>query len=365
MRTVGQLALLGVLTCEQAIAVSLQAFTPEASTMIGILLLLHRLLSTAPDQANRCPCPWIHRHFAGQGTDLPEILLDAPEVDRGLAVVVHDVAAQLPDGPLELVAVELELREPAPDAVQRVQQPLGLPPHALLHGRHDGVLGVALRLAVDQRPHHPVVLQAPVHSVPGGRERERDGSKSSDDCPGERAGNNKYLAAVRLVEGAVGIRRQREGAGDGGGGGARGGRHARRDARVLGGCWLGGVQGNWNPKREEGAGKGREEGVSVRKTRGASETKQNSLVGSRRGSRKAWWTLGERGAIDCEGMGWSTCERDLLATEYAARGQRERERRVAVVRDSAAVDRCTVSSLTESTCQCTCSYCGGAFFLSF
>jgi hypothetical protein len=126
----------------------------------------------------------------------------------------------------------------------------------------------------------------------------------------------------------VGIRRQREGAGDGGGGGARGGRHARRDARVLGGCWLGGVQGNWNPKREEGAGKGREEGVSVRKTRGASETKQNSLVGSRRGSRKAWWTLGERGAIDCEGMGWSTCERDLLATEYAARGQRERERGV-------------------------------------
>lgn len=74
--------------------------------------------------------------------DLSEILVDAPEVGGALAVVVHDVAAELPDGPLELVAVELELREAAPDAVERVEQRVGLLPHALLDGRHDGVLGV-------------------------------------------------------------------------------------------------------------------------------------------------------------------------------------------------------------------------------
>jgi len=105
---------------------------------------------------------------------LSEVLVDASEVGGAVAVVVHDVAAQLPDGPLELVAVELELREPAPDAVERVQQRVGLLPHALLHGRHHGVLGVEaavllllrLRLPVGgghERPHQPLVLQA----VPG------------------------------------------------------------------------------------------------------------------------------------------------------------------------------------------------------
>jgi hypothetical protein len=36
---------------------------------------------------------------------LSDVLVDASEVDGGVAVVVHDVAAQLPDGALELVAV--------------------------------------------------------------------------------------------------------------------------------------------------------------------------------------------------------------------------------------------------------------------
>jgi len=85
--------------------------------------------------------------------DLSEVLVDAPEVGGALAVVVHDVAAELPDGPLELVAVELELREPPADAVERVQQRVGLLPHALLDGRHDGVPGVeaAVLLLLQQR----------------------------------------------------------------------------------------------------------------------------------------------------------------------------------------------------------------------
>lgn len=93
--------------------------------------------------------------------NLSEVLVEAAEVDGALAVVVHDVAAQLPDGPLELVAVELELREPAADALERMQQPLGLLPHALLDGRHDGVLGVPLlSVHVDERPHQlPLVLR--------------------------------------------------------------------------------------------------------------------------------------------------------------------------------------------------------------
>ena len=105
----------------------------------------------------------------GSGTHLSEVLVDAPEVGGALAVVVHDVAAQLPDGPLELVAVELELREPAADAVERVQQRVGLLPHALLDGRHDGVLGVEaavllllqqrLRVDADERPPRPLVLR--------------------------------------------------------------------------------------------------------------------------------------------------------------------------------------------------------------
>lgn len=93
--------------------------------------------------------------------NLSEILVEAAEVDGALAVVVHDVAAQLPDGALELVAVELELREPPPDALERMQQSLGLLPHALLDGRHDGLLGVALlAVHVDERPHQlPLVLR--------------------------------------------------------------------------------------------------------------------------------------------------------------------------------------------------------------
>lgn len=93
--------------------------------------------------------------------NLSEILVEAAEVDGALAVVVHDVAAQLPDGALELVAVELELREPPADALERMQQALGLLPHALLDGRHDGLLGVALlAVHVDERPHQlPLVLR--------------------------------------------------------------------------------------------------------------------------------------------------------------------------------------------------------------
>jgi hypothetical protein len=100
-------------------------------------------------------------------THLSEVLVDASEVGGALAVVVHDVAAQFPDGPLELVAVELELRKPAPDAVERVQQRVGLLPHALLHGRHHGFLWVEavlmrrrLRVGGHERLHHPLVLQA-------------------------------------------------------------------------------------------------------------------------------------------------------------------------------------------------------------
>lgn len=133
--------------------------------------------------------------------DLSEVLVDASEVGGALAVVVHDVAAQFPDGPLELVAVELELRKPAPDAVERVQQRVGLLPHALLHGRHHGFLWVEavllrrrLRVGGHERLHHPLVLQA--------------------------------LAAAGLVVGAARVGGQAEGAGDRGGGGARGGSHA-------------------------------------------------------------------------------------------------------------------------------------------
>lgn len=164
--------------------------------------------------------------------NLSEILVEAAEVDGALAVVIHDVAAQLPDGPLELVAVKLELREPAADALERMQQPLGLLPHALLDGRHDRVLGVALlAVHVDERPHQlPLVLRI-------------------------------LGAAARLVEGAAGVGREAEGAGDGCGGGARGGRHGRagerRLARVLGWCASerAGGDGGWNPKRRKGRGK--------------------------------------------------------------------------------------------------------------
>lgn len=140
--------------------------------------------------------------------NLSEILVEAAEVDGALAVVVHDVAAQLPDGALELVAVELELREPPADALERMQQALGLLPHALLDGRHDGLLGVALlAVHVDERPHQlPLVLRI-------------------------------LGAAARLVEGAAGVGREAEGAGDGRGGGARGGRRHGRAGWL--GFWVG------------------------------------------------------------------------------------------------------------------------------
>lgn len=133
-------------------------------------------------------------------SNLSDILVEAPEVDGGLAVIIHDVAPQLPDGSLELVAVELELGEPPADALERMQQPVGLLLHALLHGRHDRLLGVTALLAVhvDERPHQPLVLRI-------------------------------LGAAARLVEGAAsGVGREAEGAGDGCGGRARGGRHGRK-----------------------------------------------------------------------------------------------------------------------------------------
>lgn len=166
--------------------------------------------------------------------NLSEVLVEAAEVDGALAVVVHDVAAQLPDGPLELVAVELELREPAADALERMQQPLGLLPHALLDGRHDGVLGVPLlSVHVDERPHQlPLVLRI-------------------------------LGAAAGLVEGAAGVGGEAEGAGDGGGGRASGRRrHGRAGwlARVLGWCATRAREPGWdgmggNPKRRKGRGK--------------------------------------------------------------------------------------------------------------
>lgn len=170
--------------------------------------------------------------------NLPQILLQAPEVDRPLAVVIHDVAAQLPDGPLELVAVELQLRQAAADSLERMQQALGLLLHALLHGRHDRLLGVVLlpTVHVHERPHHPLLLLQILR------------------------------AAARLVEGAAGgggVGGEAERAGDGGGGGARGGRHGRRGrevARVFG--LAGGdetveveEEGVRNPRRRKGRGK--------------------------------------------------------------------------------------------------------------
>jgi hypothetical protein len=140
---------------------------------------------------------------------LSEVPVDAFEVGVAVAVVVHDVAAQLPDGPLELVAVELELGEPAPDGAERVQQCVGLLPRALLHGRHHGVLGVQetvlllllllrrRRLAVGghERPHQPPVLQALCPARVGlsgaeGRERKEENSESRerDESRAERSG---------------------------------------------------------------------------------------------------------------------------------------------------------------------------------
>jgi hypothetical protein len=188
---------------------------------------------------------------------LSEVPVDASEVGGAVAVVVHDVAAQLPDGPLELVAVELELGEPAPDGAERVQQRVGLLPRALLQGRHHGVLGVQetvlllllrrrrrlLRLAVagHERPHQPPVLQALCPARVGlsgaeGRERKKIRNRESATRAERSGAECGHLAAAGqgLVVGAARVRGQAEGAGDGGGGGARGGCHAR--ARVLGWC---------------------------------------------------------------------------------------------------------------------------------
>lgn len=180
--------------------------------------------------------------------DLSEILVDAPEVGGALAVVVHDVAAELPDGPLELVAVELELREAAPDAVERVEQRVGLLPHALLDGRHDGVLGVEPSVLL------LVLLQLLVVVLV--QQRLRVDANEGPVRP-------FVLAVARVVEGAARVGGQAEGAGDGGGGGARGGGHAwAAGARVLG--WLvqrggvgwGGVRGSWESEaRRKGRGK--------------------------------------------------------------------------------------------------------------
>ena len=186
--------------------------------------------------------------------NLSEILVEAAEVDGALAVIVHDVAAQLPDGALELVAVELELREPPPDALERMQQSLGLLPHALLDGRHDGLLGVALlAVHVDERPHQlPLVLRillSPLThaSTPASETPEIEGPRVVVVVVGrwrpagrqtERQRDRTYLgAAARLVEGAAGVGREAEGAGDGRGGGARGGRRHGRAGWL--GFWVG------------------------------------------------------------------------------------------------------------------------------
>jgi hypothetical protein len=89
-------------------------------------------------------------------------------------------------------------------------------------------------------------------------------------------------------------------------------------------------------------------------------------------SKTVWWVrgveAGKRGGPwgreeQLTAKAWDGAHASEICWRPSTRHEgRERERRVAVVRDSAAVDRCTVSSLTESTCQCTCSYCGGAFF---
>lgn len=199
-------------------------------------------------ETNRCATRGRIRDARRASAHLSEILVDAPEVCGALAMVVHDVAAELPDGPLELVAVELELREAAPDAVERVQQRVGLLPHALLDGRHDGVLGVEpsvlllvvvlllmqrLRVDADEGPvHRPFVLRA--------NQNSRLSLSGTGEIGKSRGGSGgAYLAAARVVKGAPRVGGQAEGARDGGGGGgARGGGHA----------WAarGGVLGFWD-----------------------------------------------------------------------------------------------------------------------